>query len=92
MQPIEGTDRRVTATCGVALSTMAHHWPGLLHRADTALYEGKRTKRGGVVFFRGDEPGWERRRQRDREALLAAEQTPVGPQIGRRAPRARNPS
>jgi diguanylate cyclase (GGDEF)-like protein/PAS domain S-box-containing protein len=73
--PIEGSDRRITATCGVALSTMAHHWPGLLHRADTALYEGKRTKRGGICFFRGDEPGWERRRQHDREALLAAEKT-----------------
>ncbi len=73
--PMEGTDRRVTATCGVALSTLAHHWPGLLHRADTAMYEGKRTKRGGIVFFHGDEPGWERRRQRDREALLEAEKT-----------------
>jgi diguanylate cyclase (GGDEF)-like protein/PAS domain S-box-containing protein len=72
--PIEGTDLRPSATCGVALSTMARHWPGLLHRADAALYEGKKTKRGGVFFFRGDEPGWEQQRQRDREALLAAEQ------------------
>jgi diguanylate cyclase (GGDEF)-like protein/PAS domain S-box-containing protein len=71
--PIEGTDVRVSATCGVALSTMARHWPGLLHRADAALYEGKKIKRGSVCFFRGDEPGWERRRQTDRDALLAAE-------------------
>jgi diguanylate cyclase (GGDEF)-like protein len=72
--PIEGMDIRVSATCGVALSTMARHWPGLLHRADAALYEGKKTKVGGVCFFRGDEPGWERRRQTDREALRTAEQ------------------
>jgi diguanylate cyclase (GGDEF)-like protein len=75
--PIEGTDRRASATCGVALSTMARHWPGLMHRADAALYEGKRTKPGSVFFFRGDEPGWEQQRQRDREALLAAEQALV---------------
>jgi diguanylate cyclase (GGDEF)-like protein len=72
--PIDGTDLLPSATCGVALSTMARHWPGLLHRADSALYEGKRTKRGGVYFFRGDEPGWDRVRQRDRDALTAAEQ------------------
>jgi diguanylate cyclase (GGDEF)-like protein/PAS domain S-box-containing protein len=76
-EPIEGTDLRPTATCGVALSTMAHHWPGLMHRADAALYEAKKTKRGGVFFFRGDEPGWEQQRQHDREALLAAEQALV---------------
>ena len=76
--PMEGTDLRTTATFGVALSTMARHWPGLVHRADMALYEGKRTKRGGVYFFRGDEPGWELRRQQDRDALLAAEKTVDG--------------
>ena len=75
--PIEGTDFRLSATCGVALSTMARHWPGLLHRADSALYEGKRTKPGGVSFFRGDEPGWDRRRQIERDALTAAEQAVV---------------
>ena len=75
--PLEGTDFTATATCGVALSTMARHWPGLIHRADAALYEGKRKKRGGVSFFRGDEPGWDRLRQREREALNAAEQALV---------------
>jgi diguanylate cyclase (GGDEF)-like protein/PAS domain S-box-containing protein len=75
--PIEDTDFRPSATCGVALSTMARHWPGLLHRADSALYEGKRTKPGGVSFFRGDEPGWDRRRQLERDALTAAEQAVV---------------
>jgi len=75
--PVEGTDLVPSATCGVALSTMARHWPGLIHRADAALYEGKRKKRGGVYFFRGDEPGWDRLRQREREALNAAEQAVV---------------
>ena len=75
--PIDDTDFRLSATCGVALSTMARHWPGLLHRADSALYEGKRTKPGGVSFFRGDEPGWDRRRQLERDALTAAEQAVV---------------
>jgi diguanylate cyclase (GGDEF)-like protein/PAS domain S-box-containing protein len=73
--PIEGTELRVSATCGVAHSSMARHWPGLMHRADAALYEGKRTKRGGVFFFRGDDPGWEQHRQRDRQRLLDAEKT-----------------
>ena len=75
--PVAGTDYRPSATCGVALSTMARHWPGAMHRADSAMYEGKRTKRGGIFFFRGDEPGWDRVRQRDRDALTAAEQAVV---------------
>ncbi len=76
-EPMEGTDLRVSATCGVTLSTMARHWPGLLHRAEAALYEAKKSKRGGVYFYRGDEPGWDQRRQSERNALLAAEQAVV---------------
>ncbi|MGA7987152.1 MAG: diguanylate cyclase [Candidatus Dormiibacterota bacterium] len=75
--PLDGIDLVVTATCGVASSTMAKHWPGLLHRTDAALYEAKSTKRGGVYFYRGDEPGWDQRRWREREARLAAEKTVV---------------
>jgi diguanylate cyclase (GGDEF)-like protein/PAS domain S-box-containing protein len=75
--PMQGSELRVSATCGVALSTVARHWPGLMHRAEAALYDGKRAKRGGVYFYRGDQPGWDQRRQRERDALLAAEQTVV---------------
>jgi diguanylate cyclase (GGDEF)-like protein len=75
--PLDGLDLRVTATCGVASSAMAKHWPGLLQRAELALYEAKRSKRGGVYFYRGDQPGWDQRRWREREALLAADKTVV---------------
>lgn len=75
--PMDGMDLRVTATCGAASSTMAQHWPGLINRADTALYEAKISKPGGVFFYRGDEPGWDERRKHEREALFAAEKTVV---------------
>jgi diguanylate cyclase (GGDEF)-like protein len=75
--PLDGVDLRVTATCGVASSSMAQHWPGLINRADTALYEAKISKPGGVFFYRGDEPGWDERRKHEREALFAAEKTVV---------------
>lgn len=72
--PLEGVDLELTATCGVASSTTAKHWPGLMSRADAALLEGKLSKRGGIYFFRGDEPGWEERRKQERDALVEAEQ------------------
>lgn len=75
--PLDGLDLRVTATCGVASSAMAKHWPGLLQRAELALYQAKRSKRGGVYFYRGDQTGWDQRRWREREALLAADKTVV---------------
>ena len=75
--PLDGMDLRVTATCGLASSTMAQHWPGLINRADTALYEAKISKPGGVFFYRGDEPGGDERRKHEREALFAAEKTMV---------------
>jgi diguanylate cyclase (GGDEF)-like protein len=73
--PLDGLDLRVTATCGVASSAMAKHWRGLLQRAELALYEAKRSKRGGVSFYQGDEPGRDQRRWREREALLASDKT-----------------
>jgi diguanylate cyclase (GGDEF)-like protein/PAS domain S-box-containing protein len=76
--PLDGMDLRITASitasCGVASSTMAKHWPGLFQRADAALYEAKISKPGGIYFDRGDEPRWEVRRRREREALLEAEE------------------
>jgi diguanylate cyclase (GGDEF)-like protein len=75
--PLDGMDLRVTATCGLASSTMAQHWPGLINRADTALYEAKISKPGGVFFYRGDEPGWDERRKHERAALFVAEKTMV---------------
>ena len=55
--PLEDYDFRVSATVGVAATKMATHWAGLFHRADAALYEAKSRKRGGIFFYRGDEPG-----------------------------------
>lgn len=72
--PLEGVDLELTATCGVVSSTAAKHWPGFLSRADSALLEAKLSKRGGIYFFRGDEPGWEERRNQERDALVEAEQ------------------
>jgi len=70
--PFEGLDIKLTATCGVVSSTAAQHWPGLLSRAESALLEGKLSKRGGVHFYRANDPGWEERRRQERDALVEA--------------------
>ena len=72
--PLQGVDLELMATCGVVSSTAAKHWPGFLSRANSALLEAKLSKRGGIYFFRGDEPGWEERRKQERDALVEAEQ------------------
>lgn len=63
----------LTMSCGVASSTTATNWLGLLRRADAAVYEAKLVGSDRIYFHRGDEPNWEERRRREREALEAAD-------------------
>ncbi len=72
--PLEGVDVHLTATCGVVSSTVAKHWSGLLSRAEAALLEAKISKRRGIYFHRGSEPGWEERRQHERDTRVEAEE------------------
>jgi diguanylate cyclase (GGDEF)-like protein len=67
-------DVEISVTCGVASMKTAPHWPGGVSRAEAALLEARTTKPGGVFFYRRDTPGWDERRQQERDALLAADQ------------------
>ena len=67
-----GVDQGLTLSCGVASSTAATDWLGLLRRADAAVYEAKLSGKDRIHFSRDDEPNWEERRKREVEALEEA--------------------
>lgn len=69
---VAGVDQGLTLSCGVASSSAATNWLGLVRRADAAVYQAKLAGRDRIHFSRDDEPSWEERRKRELEALEQA--------------------
>ena len=63
----------VSVSCGVASSTTAESWLGLIRCANVAVYEAKSFGKDRIYFYRGDELNWEERRRQERQALQIAD-------------------